>query len=98
MTDDRTHTEAITLTQVTLGLRPYCLIEADIDPADGELVLKIKMGGGAAEEPGTLPLMMITELPDSPLHSTLRDLRASLEFPEQRAVIDRISEALGVTL
>lgn len=56
--------ETITLTQHTLGLRPYVLIEAKPDPDDeNELALDVSAGGGAAGMIGALPLMMLSNLP-----------------------------------
>lgn len=54
--------ETIELTQRILGMKPYVLIEADTDPADGELVLSVAAGGGAADQLAALPFMMLTQM------------------------------------
>jgi hypothetical protein len=93
--------QTIELTQVWLGLKPYVLIEADVDPADGELVLRVDAGGGAQEEIGALPLMMLGQLPDGPLITMLRDLRSeylAAGFDDAIVVVDRVAGELGVTL
>jgi len=83
-------TETITLTEVILGLRPYVLIEADVDPADGELVLKVKTGGGAAEEPAYLPMLMLTEIPaeSNPISQVLAGLFTEVRDAELGGWLD----------
>lgn len=89
----------VAIEQVWLGLRPYVLIEADTDPADGELVLKIKAGGGpSATEIGALPMLMLTELPaeSNPLTTCIREYL--VEFPDHREVLAGFAECLGVPM
>lgn len=91
-------TESIQLTQVLLGLRPYVLIEAAADPEDGELVLKINAGGGAAEEIGALPYMMLMELPaeQNPITKGIADLLD--DHPGDQDAMIRLAEVLGVPM
>jgi hypothetical protein len=88
----------IELIQTILGLRPYVLIEADTDPADGELVLKIEAGGGAADMIGALPMMMLSQLPadQNPITAAIGEYLA--ESPEHREAIAGFAEALGVPM
>lgn len=90
--------QSIKLSQHLLGMRPYILIEADVDPDDGELILKIKAGGGANEQVGALPFMMITELPAgrNPLTMAIGEYLA--EFPEHGAALASFAETLGVPM
>lgn len=90
--------QTIELSQVILGMQPYVLIEADTDPADGELVLKVKGGGGAAEQIGALPFLMLTQLPveSNPLTTAIGEYLA--EFPDHREVIGSFAECLGVPM
>jgi hypothetical protein len=76
-------TEAITLTEVILGLNPYILIEAVIKPEserddedDDGLRLRARMSPDVVDEPGMLPMMLIGELPaeTNPLTSAVRDM------------------------
>jgi hypothetical protein len=90
--------QTIELSQHLLGMRPYVLIEADVNPADGELVLKIKVGGGASEQVGALPFMMITTLAadQNPLTMAIGEYLA--EFPEHRDALANFAETLGVPM
>jgi hypothetical protein len=90
--------QRIELTQVILGMQPYVLIEADVDPADGELVLKVKAGGGATEMIGALPLMMVTQLPadQNPLTIAIGEYLA--EFPAHREALTGFAEILDVPM
>lgn len=83
-------TETITLTEVILGLRPYVLIEADVDPADGALVLKVNAGGGAGEEPAVLPMLMLTEMPaeSNPISQVLAALFTEIRDAELGGWLD----------
>jgi hypothetical protein len=91
-------TESITLSQHLLGMNPYVLIEAEADPADGELVLKIKAGGGAAEMVGALPMMMLTELPAEKNPLTMAIGEYLERAPEHRDALAGFAESLGVPM
>ena len=86
------------LSEHLLGMRPYVLIEAAVDPDDGELVLKIKAGGGATEQIGALPFMMITTLAaeQNPLTMAIGEYLA--EFPEHHDALASFAETLGVPM
>jgi hypothetical protein len=88
--------ETIEVTQVWLGMRPYVLIEAEADPADGELVLRVNAGGGAAEDVGALPFMMICELPadQNPITITIAEYLDG--HPDHREALAGFAAALGV--
>jgi hypothetical protein len=90
--------ETIELTQHLLGMRPYVLIEADVDPADGELVLKIEAGGGATEQIGSLPFMMIGQLPAGQNPLTMAIEEYLVEFPDDREVMARFADVLDVPM
>lgn len=90
--------ETIELSQVILGMRPYVLIEAAADPSDGELVLKIKAGGGAGEMVGALPFMMIAELPADQNPLTMAIAEYVGVFPEHREALAGFAEALNVPM
>lgn len=87
--------ERIELTQCLLGMKPYVLIEADTDPDDGELVLAVKVGGGAQEQPGALPMLMLTTLAadQNPLMEAVS--LALADHPEDRAALARFAEVVG---
>lgn len=89
----------IELIQPILGMQPYVLIEADIDPDDGELVLKVKAGGGPSDsEIGYLPMMMLTQLAAerNPLTMAISEYLA--EFPEHVDALRGFAEALDVPM
>ncbi len=90
--------ETIELTQHMLGLKPYVLIEAEADPDDGELLLRVKCGGGAAEMPGSLPFMMITELPAETNPMTMAIEEYLAQFPDHREALAGFAETLGIPL
>jgi hypothetical protein len=90
--------ETVTLTEHWLGLKPYVLIEADTDPADGELVLKVKAGGGAAEMIGALPMMMLTELPAETNPLTVAIGEYLTEFPAHREALAGFAECIGAPM
>lgn len=89
--------ETIEIRQVILGMRPYVLIEADTDPADGELVLKIEAGGGAAEQIGALPMMMLMELPaeGNPLVMAIADV---LDQGGEYETLRKLAEYIGLPM
>lgn len=89
--------ESITLTQHWLGTRPYVLIEAALD-AEGELALDVSVGGGATEDRGALPFMMLANLPadENPITDVLRALQAEPEISP--TTIARVAKELGVPL
>ncbi len=88
--------ETIELSQHILGMQPYVLIEAEEDPADGELVLRVKAGGGAAEMIGALPMMMLAELPAETnlLTRAVAELLAMDPAPDQET-LRRFAEHVG---
>jgi hypothetical protein len=88
--------ETIELSQHILGMQPYVLIEASADPDDGELVLSVKAGGGAAEQIGALPLMMLGNLPaaDNPLTQAVAELLAEEPAPDREA-LRRFADYVG---
>lgn len=89
----------IELIQPILGMQPYVLIEADLDPDDGELVLKVKAGGGPSDaEIGYLPMMMLTQLPaeQNPLTMAIGEYLA--EFPDHRDALEGFAEVLGLPM
>ena len=89
--------ETIELSQHLLGMLPYVLIEADTDPADGELVLKVKAGGGAAEQIGALPMMMLMELPaeGNPLVMAIADV---LDQGGDRETLRKLADHIGLPM
>lgn len=91
-------TETITLIQPILGMEPYILIVADKDPADDELVLRINAGGGAAEEIGVLPFMLISQLPadKNPITQGIADLLD--DHPGDAEAMVRLTEYLGIPM
>ena len=55
-------TQSMTLIQPLLGLTPYTLIEMrEASDGSGEPALFVQAGGGAQEDPMTMPLVAITE-------------------------------------
>jgi hypothetical protein len=92
-------TESIELIQVLLGDRPYVLIEADLDPADSELILKVRVGGGAQQQPGYLPFMFVSELPpeSNPVTEGIQILLD--QHPESdRTTLHRLTDILCVPM
>lgn len=82
MTDETepTQTKTVTVDAIDLMLMdggPYCLIRARADE-DGELILKIRNGGGAEEEPDYLPLMALLARPGNHLVETIAKIRREL--------------------
>lgn len=90
--------QTIELSEHMLGMRPYVLIEAAIDPAGGELVLKVKAGGGAAEAIGHLPFMMLTGLPAETNTITMAIGEYLVEFPDHREVLASFADVIGVPM
>lgn len=76
----------------------YVLITAEKDPADGELVLRVNAGGGAAEDIGALPFLLLSELPgaQNPITKGIADLLA--EHPGDAEAMARLAEVLGVPM
>lgn len=105
MSNDQTST--ITLTEVILGMSPYTLIEAVIKPEaerddedDDGLRLRVRMSPDVADEPGTLPMMLIGELPAkvNPLTAAAGDVLADyVGHPESviRDVLEAFAEHVG---
>lgn len=91
--------QTIELSQPILGMDPYVLIEAVADPADGELVLKIKAGGGVTQdEIGALPFLMITTLPTEQNPITAAITEHLDDRPEHREALTAFADALGVPM
>lgn len=89
----------IELIQPILGMRPYTLIEADTDPADGELVLRILAGGGpTTKDVGLLPFLMVAQLPadQNPITEAIRDCLA--KRPDDRGALSRFAEYIDVPM
>lgn len=87
--------DRIELINPILGMQPYVLIEADTDPDDGELVLNVRSGGGAAEQIGALPMLMVTSLAaaDNPLVEAAT--MALANHPEDREALARFAKIVG---
>lgn len=86
----------VTLVQMMLGLQPYVLIEADTDPEDDELIIKVNAGGGVEPERiGHLPLLMLTQLPaeQNPLTEAVEHVLAGR--PESRDILANFAEYVG---
>lgn len=91
-------TETIELIQPILGMTPYVLIEAEKD-GDGELVLKVKAGRlPDAKDVGTLPMLLITELPaeSNPLTDAIREHLT--EHPDHREALASFAEGLNIPM
>lgn len=94
--------EEITLTTVMLGMWPFVLIEvAPASDGSGEPALLVKAGGGAEEQIGYLPFLMLTEMADSPLAQGIAEVREEYrEAGDEVALraVARVAEHLGVQL
>lgn len=92
-------TDRIELIQPILGMKPYVLIEAHIDPADSELVLQVQAGGGAEEQVSALPFMLVAQLPagDNPITEGIAQLLR--ENPEaNRETLVKLANVLNVPM